>query len=147
MTPIYFLWLAVVGFGLVLLVHTGPDKHPTPPRELLNVKAQGFVFGTHKRKFYVKPENTDGHILICGGPGSGKSSSIAIPSLLGWSSRIFAIDIKGELSAATASKPGQRKIFNPMRPNTYGFYPYYLLRRSDNPTQDAHEMDFIPLFV
>ena len=138
MIPVYFLWLVVVGLGFAILLRM--DEKSKPPRDLLNIKAQGFVFGTHGRKFFVKPEDTDGHILICGGPGSGKSSSIAIPSLLGWGSRIFAIDIKGELSVATQDKPGERKLFNPMCHDSYGFDPFYLLRKSDNPTQDAHEI-------
>jgi len=42
---------------------------------------RGMVFGKLKGKFVVKPEATDGHILIIGGPGSGKTSGIAIPTL------------------------------------------------------------------
>jgi len=121
------------------------QRHPKPSKELLNVKRQGFVFGEHRRflrrpQYFCKGESTDGHILIVGGAGAGKTSGLAIPSLLGWNSRIFAVDIKGELSAATAGKPGQRKIFNPMRPDTCGFDPFYLLRHSDNPSQEAHEI-------
>ena len=140
MIPIYVLWLAVLGLGGGLLAGMDGQKHPKPPKGLLNVKARGFVFGTYKHKYFTKSEGTDGHILICGGAGSGKSSSLAIPSLRAWQSAVFAIDIKGELSAATASKPGQRKIFNPMLPGTYGFDPFYLLRGSVNPTQEAHEI-------
>jgi len=43
-----------------------------------------------------------------------KGSGLAIPSLRAWRERIFAIDIKGELSVATADKPGSRKVFNPI---------------------------------
>ncbi|MCL2105458.1 MAG: type IV secretory system conjugative DNA transfer family protein [Oscillospiraceae bacterium] len=132
--------LLTIIFGAGLLLHLDQRQSPKPPRELLNVKPQGFIFGTYKSKYFIKSESSDGHILICGGAGSGKSSSLAIPSLLAWQSAIFAIDIKGELSAATADKPGERKIFNPMSYETWGFDPFYLLNNSDNAAQEAHEI-------
>jgi len=132
-------------FGVFVFLQIEQGKRIKPPKELLNINAQGFVFGLYRSflgqlRYFFKSENTDGHILVCGGAGSGKSSSIAIPSLLAWNSRIFAIDIKGELSAATAGKAAPRKIFNPTSVDTYGFDPFYLLRESDNPSQDAHEI-------
>ena len=47
------------------------------------------------------PESTDGHILIVGGAGSGKTAAVAIPTLMSWKERVFAIDIKGELYEKT----------------------------------------------
>lgn len=64
----------------------------------------GFLFGQLSGKFITKKEDMDGHILIVGGAGSGKSSCIAIPSLLMWRERIFCIDIKGELFKNTKHK-------------------------------------------
>jgi type IV secretion system protein VirD4 len=142
MIPAY---LVVLAFGVLLLFFSDQPKQPKPSKELLTLNHQGFVFGTYQHLFYqpryfFKSEQTDGHILVCGGAGSGKSSSIAIPSILGWQSAVFAIDIKGELSAATKSKPGQRKIFNPESLEIWGFDPFYLLRESDNPAQEANEV-------
>jgi type IV secretion system protein VirD4 len=136
-----FLWL-VLAFGVVLLFLTEHKPPSKPPPELLNANHQGFVFGLYQRflrqpQYYYKPENEDGHILVCGGAGSGKSSSIAIPSIKSWRNAIFAIDIKGELSAASTAKS---KIFNPVSLDTHGFDPFYLLRESSNPAQDAKEI-------
>jgi len=58
----------------------------------------GFVFGKYNNDYVLKPETEDGHIMIVGGVGSGKSTCIAIPTLRSWRASIFAIDIKGELS-------------------------------------------------
>jgi len=142
---ILFAWLVVLLFGAGLLHLMGQPQKTKPPKELLSFEPQGFIFGEYRRAFqkpqyFFKSEQTDGHILIVGGPGSGKSSGLAIPSLLAWRSSIFAIDIKGELSAATANKPGQRKVFNPMRESSWGYDPYCLLRQSDNPAQEAMEI-------
>ena len=135
--------VSLMGFGLLYLM--GQPQHPQPPRELLSFKPQGFTFGEYHRAFsrpryFFKDEYTDGHILIVGGAGAGKSSGLAIPSLRSWSSSVFAIDIKGELSAATAHSPGPCKIFNPMDENSCGVDAYYLLRHSDNPAQVAKEI-------
>lgn len=58
---------------------------------------------TERGKIYVgKPQDVDGHVLVLGGAGSGKSSCIVIPSMGTWGGTFFAIDIKGELSRMKA---------------------------------------------
>ena len=113
-----------------------------PPSELASLDPQGFIFGhsVYGPEYLVKRENQDGHILILGGSGSGKSSCLAIPSLMSWKSRVFAIDIKGELSERTKNRRLQTKIFNPFDPSTAGFNPFYILQNSRNVAQDAREI-------
>ena len=97
----------------------------------------GVFFGKVGNYYITKKETEDGHILVIGGAGSGKSSCIAIPSLTTWQDRIFAIDIKGEL----AEKSGRAAaIFNPCANSDYGYDPYYLLHESENKVQDAREI-------
>ena len=76
------------------------------------------------------PEGEDGNILVVGGNGSGKTSSIAIPTLATWNGAIFALDIKGELGAAYTSlyqrglKSRPALIFNLSDPACLGFDPF-----------------------
>lgn len=42
----------------------------------------GVVFGKSNGKYATMPESTDGHILIVGGAGSGKTAAVAIPTLM-----------------------------------------------------------------
>lgn len=42
-------------------------------------------------RYIGKTQDVDGHILVLGGAGTGKSSCIAIPTLLTWQGPIFAI--------------------------------------------------------
>lgn len=152
MSILVFLALVIVVLlGLALLYQIGDPEQTTPPRELLTANPQGFVFGEYRRlgqkpQFFYRDEQVDGHILIVGGTGSGKSSGLAIPSLQAWRQRIFAIDIMGELSKATAHKPGQQRVFNPMEVDAWGYDPFYLLRQTDSPVQAALElaMSIIP---
>jgi len=69
--------------------------------------------------------------------GSGKTSCIAIPSLLAWKEAVFCIDIKGELYQHTRHKRLNAKVFNPLSAETYGYNPFYLLKKNDNPAQEA----------
>ena len=109
-------------------------KHPPPTR--------GFVFGKSDGNYIIKHEEKDGHIMIIGGVGSGKSSCIAMPTLRAWKSRIFAIDIKGELSSYAKKYRPSMKIFSPKESKTFGYNPYTFLRDSDNLLQEVKEWCF-----
>ena len=95
----------------------------------------GFIFGKLGGNYVTKKEHKDGHALVVGGAGSGKTSCIAIPSLMAWREPVFCIDIKGELYQHS-NRPNA-KIFNPTSEDTYGYDPFYLLKESDNPAQEA----------
>ena len=115
-------------------------KAPKASNELVSAKPEGFTFGKQGANYIRKAITMDGHILTIGGAGSGKSSCVAIPSLISWESRVFAVDIKGELSAKTGYKRPNIKVFNPMSSDSDGYNPYYLLAKSRNPVQDAREI-------
>ena len=59
----------------------------------------GFFFGTkYEPNGYVgKPASQDGHILVAGVPGSGKSMGVVIPTLMTWRGSQVVLDIKGNL--------------------------------------------------
>ena len=114
------------------------------PLEMRSFELRGVVFGkaklTHSRKkkiYIVKPEDVEGHALVVGGVGSGKTSCVAIPTLRAWNDSVFAIDIKGELYAKTKSDRPNIKVFNPQNAKTYGYDPYVFLKTSHNPTQES----------
>ena len=104
--------------------------------------------GTQKTYYIGKPQDKDGHILVVGGAGSGKSSCIAIPTLGTWGGTFFAIDIKGELSK---NWPLVRKTKYPVKifdfsqekkKLTFRYDPFYLLREAnqDDLVQNAREI-------
>lgn len=77
--------------------------------------SSGIVFGKMKDKLIEKPPSIDGHVLVCGGSGMGKSKSVAIPTLMRWEGAAICVDIKGELSDVTKNlRPkGKTYVFNP----------------------------------
>lgn len=102
----------------------------------------GVVFGKTGGKYATMPETTDGHILVVGGAGSGKTAAVAIPTLMSWQERVFAIDIKGELYEKTknARNSAQIKVFNPTDREAYGYDPFYMLRHTDDVSGEARAL-------
>lgn len=80
------------------------------------LQGAGIVFGKIGRKLITKPPKVEGHTLIVGGTGTGKSRGIVIPTLLKWEGSALVMDIKGELSKITSDRRlryGKVYIFNP----------------------------------
>ena len=100
----------------------------------------GFIFGKQNGKYIAKSETEDGHILVIGGAGSGKSSCLAIPSLDSWKERVFAIDIKGELLQKCTRDRSRVKVFSPQEQDSYGYDPFWALYESDNIAQDIKDI-------
>lgn len=114
-------------------------------------KSAGFFFGMRKANdgsihYIGKPQNNDGHILVIGGAGSGKSSCIAIPTLATWNGPIFAIDIKGELFEQchdlNLKHPAKVFRFSKETAGTCRYDPFHLLCEGDpdDLVQNAREI-------
>lgn len=135
------------------------DHSDDVPRQMQSHAPSGFVFGVKNHNYVIKPIenikikptlyeeifkkqkeiNTDGHVLILGGSGSGKSSCLAIPTLRAWSANVFAIDIKGELYEHTKfhRRKHNIKVFDPEDINSYGYDPFIFIRAHKNPIEEA----------
>ena len=107
--------------------------YPPVNQALLHKIPEGIVLGRESNRFksrYIcKRPDDDGHILIIGGSGSGKSSAVIIPSLMAMvPGCIFCLDIKGELSLKSrkVDDPGIR-IVDPMDRKSWGWNPLYML--------------------
>ena len=109
----------------------------------------GIIFGKYGNKYVTMPETKAGHVLVVGGTRSGKTSAFAIPTLISWKARVFAIDIKGELYQKTGKARGFEniKVFNPTDKNTYGYDPFYMLKNTDDVSSEARQiaMSICPL--
>ena len=110
---------------------------------------RGMFFGAKNGKYVVKPEEEDGHALIIGGAGSGKTTNIGVNTLQIWKGRLFALDLKPELYDKCKEVRGEENILvlDPTDPNSCGYDPLYILRESTNPAQAAMNIaaSIIPL--
>jgi len=111
----------------------------------------GVFFGMknieNRIEYIGKPKDKDGHILVVGGAGSGKSTCVAIPTLETWEGTIFAIDIKGELTKYWNEKLADKrptKIINLTKDkgDYPGYDPFYFLKQAgdDDLVQNAREI-------
>lgn len=116
-------------------------KYPQVNKQMLSEKPEGVVFGKNRNKYVRKRPDEDGHVLIIGGSGSGKSSCLIIPTLLA-SKDIgsFCIDIKGELSyKASEYTDKDTVIFNPLDRFGYGYDVFYALNENST-SQEVFEV-------
>ena len=119
-------------------VATAMARNPPVNRRLLSPVPCGVFFGARGGQYVVKPEEMDGHVLVVGTPGSGKSSCVAIPTLRSWKGAVFAIDIKGELYENTRQYRKNIRLFDPQnKSNAYSYDPFVFLNKSPNPAQEA----------
>lgn len=109
------------------------------------MQGTGIVFGKLKNRLITKAENVEGHTLIVGGPGTGKSRGIVIPTMLKWQGAALVMDIKGEISRITKDKRnGQVYIFNPE--SSYGdcYDPVQLCNTVDSAQELARTLIPVP---
>ena len=104
-------------------------KYPAVNKQMLFDKPTGVVFGKNNKKYVCKKADEDGHVLIIGGSGSGKSSCLIIPTLLvSKDIGCFCIDIKGELSYKSVEYTDKDTvIFNPLDRFSYGYDVFYAI--------------------
>lgn len=63
------------------------------------VQAKGILFGKKFGLLAYSPEQDEGHILVLGPSGTGKTSALLIPTLRSWQGTALVVDISGDISA------------------------------------------------
>ena len=113
----------------------------------------GFCCGVKRilgRDYFVgKHQRTDGHILIIGVPGCGKTSGPVLMSLGTWTGTIIALDIKGDDGGLVNPwfdlnrRNGKHlKVFNPTKDYCSRYDPYAFLKLdgADNLIHNARDL-------
>ena len=158
-----------LNFGKAFLIQRGIlpgaiDNRWTPiPSNLLINRCSdtgGITFGLPNNQtplFFVHrvgiPQGAEGHIVIIGGSGSGKSSGIAAPTMESYKGPMVVTDIKGELSKiysrlyakGTATRPFI--IFDPTDPKSPCFDPFIFLRSDDRRNLEANLEDIVKVIL
>lgn len=91
---------------LLLLVYLrGQVNHLPNPFSKKNLayrqpaQARGILFGKKLSLLAYSPEQDEGHILVLGPSGTGKTSALLIPTLRSWQGTALVVDISGDISA------------------------------------------------
>lgn len=93
------LVLAVIMLVWVLIVDHRRKKAKQVKKKCKR-KAHGVIFGKKLGKYYFSPTDAEGHIVVFGGSGLGKTQAVLCPTLQSWTNggTSFVIDISGDIS-------------------------------------------------
>ena len=107
------------------------QKNP-PLIEKLHLNSGGVFFGKKDGVEIGKNVEEDGHVVVFGGSGSGKSSCFAIPTLNRYEQGAFIIDIKdgGELERKSTYQ-GKSYVFRPGDRNSLGYDPFWFIDKKE----------------
>lgn len=107
---------------LLLLVYLrGQVNHLPNPFAKKNLayrqpaQARGILFGKKLSLLAYSPEQDEGHILVMGPSGTGKTSALLIPTLRSWQGTALVVDISGDISA-NVNTPN-KIVFDPTAEN------------------------------
>ena len=107
---------------LLLLVYLrGQVNHLPNPFSKKNrayrqpAQARGILFGKKLSLLAYSPEQDEGHILVMGPSGTGKTSALLIPTLRSWQGTALVVDISGDISA-NVNTPN-KIVFDPTAEN------------------------------
>ena len=100
-------------------------------------QAAGVIFGKAGSHLAYSLEADEGHILVVGGSGLGKTTAVLIPTLCSWRGTAFVVDISGDIGK---NAPDMDKlVFTPENPEST---PYNIFAPIDDAADivDKNEM-------
>ena len=99
----------------------------------------GMVFGkTRSGKFACSPSSSEGHALVLGTSGSGKTSAVIIPSLRHWHGHAYVIDL-GDISD-NVPRASPRIVYRPAESSDV---KYNVFARIDRAESDDEKQELI----
>ena len=101
-------------------------------------KESGCLYGKKMGLYVCSIPQWEGHSLVLGGSGTGKTSAILIPTLNAWgdSNSSFTIDISGDIAKNCRIK--NKIVFNPDNPRTI---PYDVFKPIDDIKEKSEKID------
>lgn len=109
--------LVILAVGLVIKYGANQANGPKgKPKIKSKKKATGIIFGKYGLGLACSPEVEEGHTVVLGGTGLGKTSALLIPTLRSWNGTAFVIDISGDINS-NVEMPN-KLIFEPGNPQT-----------------------------
>lgn len=134
---------AVMLLVLVLIVYLrGQVNHFPNPFAKKNLvyrhpaQAKGVLFGKKFGLLAYSPEQDEGHILVLGPSGTGKTSALLIPTLRSWQGTTLVVDISGDISA-NVNTPN-KIVFDPTSENCI---PYDVFASINEVTDDTERQE------
>ena len=130
-------------------------KRPKAAMSWCSAGTSGVFFGGHStyNSYIGLPEGEDGHIMIVGGSGSGKTSGILMPTLDTWHGSMVVIDPKGDLcdkyAELSEDDPRYRPFirFDPNDPKGPSYDPFSWLSEDGEENLPTNLADLAQILV
>ena len=150
---LYMLSYTITIGAIIVLVSTGiiyfHQRSHHSPRRGSNAKhtikaqeARGIIFGRKGPVYVYSPAAAEGHIFVCGGSGTGKTSALLIPSLRTWDGTSCTIDISGDISANVVCD--RKLVYAPCETSTV---PYNVFAPIDALETDADRTEALNMLA
>ena len=131
MNQLMYYTFVIIGIILIVLlrlfIHQDPIKRTKIDfgnlQKYKKENIKGIIFGKYGRRYICSDEQSEGSIAVLGPSGTGKTSSILIPTLRNWQypNTFFCIDISGDIFKNTRSYVKNKLVF---APNSSKSMPY-----------------------
>lgn len=135
--------IAILAVVLLVLVYLhGQANHLPNPFVRKNIiyrpapKARGVLLGKKYGLLAYSPEQNEGHIIVMGPSGTGKTSALLIPTLRSWQGTALVVDISGDISANVDTP--NKIIFDPTAANCV---PYDVFASIDAAPDDSERQE------
>lgn len=127
-----FMYAKKKMFKATPFLHYGSDAH-------------GIIFGIKNKFKLYSPENEEGHVLVVGGSGLGKTSALLIPTLNSWHGTSFTIDISGDI-CKNVNMPN-KLVFEPEYENTIPYDIFAPIDEIDSPTGKNEALEELAILL
>lgn len=140
-TATFILLLMIAVLFVLKLYFAGyiPGQKRKQPFKTTSLNsADGLIFGKKRfGKVVYSPASDEGHCAVFGGSGTGKTSSILIPTLRHWSGTSLTIDISGDISSHVDCP--NKLIYEPGNPASAPYNVFSLIDASED-TDEQNEI-------
>lgn len=103
-------------------------------------KAHGIILGkVTKRLLYISPEQSEGHIVVFGPSGTGKTSALLIPTLRSWEGTALVVDISGDIAANVHT--ANKIIYDPTSEDCIPYDVFASINAVDDDTERQERLE------
>lgn len=144
----FFIIIAIIIWCIINWNITPKKKRQNKCTDIVclnSEKASGILFGKKGKKIICSPSEREGHIWVSGGSGSGKTSSILIPTLNVFDGTIFTIDISGDISS-NVNRP-DKLIYEPENSQTIPYNIFHVIDLANNESEQDELLEQLALLL
>ena len=144
---LYLMLVTVILLSLLVLVVCvkGRSKHISSPLKKSDIRykpksqARGIVFGKRLGLRAYSPEQDEGHILVLGPSGTGKTSALLIPTLRSWQGTALVVDISGDIAANVHTE--NKIVYDPTSEDCIPYDVFASINAVDDDTERQERLE------